>query len=259
MRGASSFSSASRRNLGRCREANAGFTTGRAHYKGVMPIQSRLLATSGSQDDGEEKKAAPRKKKKTKKMVINENWQSEFNAEALSKAFDDLARKEGFDKSTAFYDGPVDDSDSIDVFLDNEDDDDGAFILDDDEIDFDDDIIDFGDGTDNNVEDSMEARILAARSDASTSRFSVPKELDDLASSAEEEFRKLGFNREANPFGSDETPRAIYAVVENAMQCSACGSDFQPSDDQKPGYLPPAKFDIQQKLKQIEDAQKRGY
>jgi len=198
-------------------------------------------------------------------MRINENWQKEYNSEALKRAFDELARKDGFDSSTAFYDTPnvalnnTDENGDESIQLsfdeiDHETDDDYDEYLDDDAMyeDDDEDIINFGDG-----EESMEDRIKAARSDITQSKVSVPKDLDSFATSASQEFRRLGFRREVNPFGMDETPRAIYSILQNSLQCSACGADFQDSNEHKPGFLPPSKFEVQKKLKQIEDAQNK--
>ena len=55
---------------------------------------------------------------------------------------------------------------------------------------------------------SMDERINAARSDLSKGRVSVSEDLDKFSrevSSAD--LQKLGFYRETNPFGRDETPR----------------------------------------------------
>jgi len=59
-----------------------------------------------------------------------------------------------------------------------------------------------------------------------------------------------------NPFGNDETPRKEgFKLITNAMTCSGCGSDFQCRNDNRPGYLPPEKFDVQIKLSKIEELQ----
>lgn len=40
------------------------------------------------------------------------------------------------------------------------------------------------------------------------------------------------------------------------MTCSACGVDFQGTTEDKPGFLPQSKFDIQLKLSKIEEMQR---
>lgn len=103
-------------------------------------------------------------------------------------------------------------------------------------------------------DDDMDARIASAQKDLSSGRVTVPEELDHFATRAD--LSELGFKRELNPFGHDETPRkAAYKLITNAMTCSACGSDFQSRNEHRPGYLPPQKFEIQTKLAKIEEMQ----
>jgi hypothetical protein len=112
-----------------------------------------------------------------------------------------------------------------------------------------DDFLDFGDD-----EEDMDARIAIAQRDISTGRVSVPKELDAYAARANLE--ALGFKRELNPFGDDETPRkAAFTLITQAMTCSGCGSDFQCRNENRPGFLPPEKFEIQTKLAKLEELQ----
>jgi hypothetical protein len=215
---------------------------------------TRQYATSQDNDDandplltGNTTNKGAKKKSSSKKWKINENI-TQANVDKLAAAFDDLARKEGFDSTTAHF------ADSA-SFEDDFEDEDGEFMDDDDQIEFDtdnDDFIDFG--TD---ELSMEDRIAAAKKDANQGRVSVPPQLDSLAREiTAEDMRQLGFRPELNPFGNDETPRKEqFKIVTNAMVCSACGSDFQSHTVDRPGYLPPDKYAIQQKLSQIEELQ----
>ena len=119
-------------------------------------------------------------------------------------------------------------------------------IEDDDDVD---DFLDFGGN-----EDDMDARIARAQRDLSMGRVSVPDELDAYATRAN--LAELGFKREVNPFGDDETPRkAAFTLITNAMTCSGCGSDFQCRDEHRPGYLPAEKFEVQTKLAKLEELQ----
>ncbi len=120
------------------------------------------------------------------------------------------------------------------------------------EDDDDDDFIDFGGEEDD--DDDMDARIAAAKRDISVGRVSIPSALDDFASRVD--LSQLGFRRELNPYGNDETSRKkSFKLITNAMTCSACGSDFQCRNEHRPGYLPPEKFEIQTKLSKIEEIQ----
>lgn len=257
--------------------------------------------------DNKDKKSSksPREKPRrptSKKIKVKEITQE--NIDKLAAAFDDLARKEGFDSSTArhakdatfedYFDGDDDGEfmDDEDVFMDEEaisdnmksgeatkkwglDDilDSSNFVVDDfdeekvkkqdqkkppsfnvddddDDEDDDDDFLDFG-GED---DDDMDARIAAAQRDVSTGRVSVPGDLDRFADRVD--LSEIGFRKELNPFGNDETPRKdAFKLITNAMTCSACGSDFQSRNEQRPGYLPPEKFEIQTKLSKIEEMQ----
>lgn len=205
-----------------------------------------------------------RKRQKSKKFTVVDQV-SQINVDKLAAAFDELATKDGFDSSMSFY---ADDETFEDDFEDDFDDEDGDDNDDDDYLDFGDRNESFesrGEGNSNQEDlmddmdnDSMESRIAAARRDMDQGRISVPKELDDFANDLNAaELKRLGFRREANPFGNDETPRKEqFALITDAMKCSACGSDFQSSSDQRPGYLPPDKFTIQVKLSKIEEMQK---
>eukprot|EP00980_Cylindrotheca_fusiformis_P007517 scaffold1561_cov129-Cylindrotheca_fusiformis.AAC.9 len=183
----------------------------------------------------------------------------------LAAAFDELARIEGFGSSLSH----MADEDSF------EDDFEGAeFLEDDEEADILDssnfDLSDFEYGEKENEpdeehldlgnteSDDMDARIAAAKKDMASARVTVPDELERFADEASDmDLRKLGFRKETNPFGDDETPRReSFKLITDAMTCSACGSGFQSSDEKKPGFLPAEKFDIQRKLAKIEEIQK---
>lgn len=250
--------------------------------------QTALFATSHGTDDGDEV-PTQRKKPKSKKIKVKEITQD--NIDKLAAAFDEMAKKEGFDSSTAIHadDETFEDLFEEEDFLDGDDDDllledegdsekldlddilnSNNFNLDDfeeheqrpsqraprsppQEEEFDDDFLDFGGGDD----DDMDARIAAAQRDMVSGRVSVPEELDSFASDASDvDLRELGFQRELNPFGDDESPRREqFKLISDAMTCPACGSDFQSRNEHIPGYLPPEKFEIQTKLSKIEDLQ----
>ena len=243
----------------------------------------RFVSSDSKESKGEERKKGRPKSKKIKVKEITPE-----KIDKLTAAFAELAAKEGFDSSQSRFadDETFEDYFEEDDFLDDDDDiidemeeqqmdfddmlDSSNFDLSDFEIsdendipqerrevgmeiDSDDDYLDFGGGDD----DDMEARIAAAKRDMTTGSVTVPEELDRFGREASDvDLRKLGFKRELNPFGDDETPRKEqFKLITDAMTCSACGSDFQSTDDQKPGYLPPAKFEIQTKLAKIEEMQ----
>lgn len=185
-----------------------------------------------------------------RKFTINPNWQKEFNAKALTDEFDTMAKKEGFDCKLAYF---ADDTtfeenfsdDGYEFDLDKENDDDGL----------EDAIPGF---VSSSQSQSMDERLAAARRDQTMGRVSVPNQLDKFSKEVSfDDLKKLGFRREVNPFGNDETPRRDqFKVITGSMTCSGCGTPFQMDDDLRPGYLPPEKFEIQTKLSKIEDAQK---
>ena len=212
---------------------------------------SILKAESSSESSPpKEKNNNNKNNQQNKKKKIKLVDPSKVNVNALTAAFDEMAKKEGFDESTAYY---ADDATFEDDF--NHDEMDGD--LDFDDLDDDDDVIDFGDDS-GGVAMSMEERINEARRDSAMGKFSVPDQLDDFSNKAtKEELKKLGFKQELNPFGNDETPRkSSFKLITDAMKCSACGSRFQGANELKPGYLPPQKFEIQRKLSKIEEAQR---
>jgi len=213
---------------------------------------------------------------------------SSEKAKLLAAAFDDLARKDGFDSTLSHVaeDATFEDDFSEDDFLEDdfddgetiEDSDDNIFDgqnfdlsdfmegedgssetqmeFDDDDGDDDgddDDFLDFGGGDD----DDMDARIAQAKRDMVKGQVSVPTDLDSYVKGAtEDDLQKLGFKKETDFYGNDETGREKKAsIITNAMTCYACGSDFQSRNDQKPGYLPESKFDIQVKLSKVEEMQ----
>jgi hypothetical protein len=251
------------------RTAGAGETT-------TSRQSQRWLSSSASSRDEEdddvekknkktrnnEKRRPPSSPSKKKKFKVVEKITDE-HTNRLAAAFDELAKKEGFDSTTAFY---ADDATFEDEFLDDDDDDEDFldddedsekeedFLLDPLQFDTGDFVEDVTDNTDDIIDD-MEARIASAKQDVSQGRVTVSQELEDFAETVD--LRQLGFRREVNPFGNDETPRRQqFQLVTNAMSCSACGADFQCTNDQRPGYLPPEKFDVQVKLSKIEEMQR---
>lgn len=213
-------------------------------------LVERLATAGGSsstQTQSPEKSAGPKKQKQSgkRKIVINPNWKTEFNVKALEDEFNKLAKNEGFDETTAYY---ADDATFEDDFLEED------YNFDDDDLDSDDDDIpDFG-----NAGQSMEERLAAAKQDQMMGRVSVPKSLDTFSQEVSfEDLQKLGFRKEVNPFGNDETPRRDqFKIISGSMTCSGCGANFQKKDDMRPGFLPEDKFDIQTKLSKIEEVQK---
>jgi len=212
-------------------------------------------APKSKTSSGKNTKSKPASSKR--KFKVNPNWKTDFNPDALTAEFEKLAKKEGFDSSTAFFadDDTFEDDFDLDDFkgtvdLDGDDDGYDSFLDDDDTPDFD------TPGTP--TQQTMEERLAAAKRDQQRGRASVPKQLDDFSQEVSfEDLRKLGFRREVNPFGNDETPRREqFKVITGAMTCSGCGSNFQQDDELRPGYLPPAKFEVQEKLLMIEEAQK---
>eukprot|EP00578_Thalassiosira_sp_NH16_P013664 CAMPEP_0181116492 /NCGR_PEP_ID=MMETSP1071-20121207/21986_1 /TAXON_ID=35127 /ORGANISM="Thalassiosira sp., Strain NH16" /LENGTH=793 /DNA_ID=CAMNT_0023200753 /DNA_START=287 /DNA_END=2668 /DNA_ORIENTATION=- len=235
----------------------------------VKDLKERLreegLPTSGLKAElierlspnGSSSTVAPRKtKEKSKppksskrKIQLNPNWRKEFDPSALQEEFDKIARKEGFDDTSAYYA-------KDDTFEDNFTDDDYAIDLDLDEDgdDFDDEIPDFG----TSPKQSVEERLAAAKRDQSLGRVTISDELDKFAQEVSfDDLKKLGFRKEVNPFGNDETPRRDqFKVITDSMVCPGCGSNFQNEDDLRPGFLPSDKYEIQLKLSKIEEAQK---
>ncbi|KAL7532597.1 hypothetical protein ACHAXR_007121 [Thalassiosira sp. AJA248-18] len=208
------------------------------------------LSGNGSPDTRHKKKASskPPPRSPKRKFTINPNWQKEFNANALQEEFDNMAKKEGFDDTLSYF---TNDKTFEEEFTD----DDYALDIDEDEDedDLDDDIPDFG----TSPTQSMEERLANAQRDISLGRVSVPKELDKFSEDVSfDDLKKLGFRREVNPFGNDETPRREqFKVITGSMTCSGCGSNFQKDDELRPGFLPFEKYETQTKLAKIEEAQ----
>jgi hypothetical protein len=246
------------------------------HVTPFSASTTRCFGTSGPNDDGDDspKEAKKKYQKKKKFTVVDEITQK--NVDKLAQAFDEMARKEGFDSSMSHFAADAtfeDDFEDDDFDDDNDDEEDGEVsasevdLLDRDSFDISDfkdgassddsDYLDFGpaEGSDG---DDMDARIAAAQNDMGLGKVSVPKGLDRYASDVSTtDLRQLGFRPEVNPFGNDETPRKEqFKLVKEAKVCSACGADFQSHNEQKPGYLPSEKYEIQVKLGKIEDLQK---
>ncbi|KAL3920152.1 MAG: hypothetical protein SGILL_003408, partial [Bacillariaceae sp.] len=224
------------------------------------------------------------KQKKKKKLVVKEITPEKLDK--LAAAFDELARKDGFDDDTSmslmaedatFEDDDFDedgggdfdwDDDDVDVDMDLGGQADFDDILDqknfdvsdfvengvqDDDDDDDDDFLDFGGGPD----DDMNARIAQAQRDMVSGQVSIPDDLDEFARDADEkDLQRLGFQKE-DLYGNDEARRKDpVTLITDAMTCSACGSDFQSRDENKPGFLPKEKFEIQVKLSKVQEIQK---
>ena len=251
---------------------------------------------SNDNDNKSQKNSNQKRPRKKKNLKYKPKPITQDNIDKLAAAFDDLATKEGFgselsltaedstfedyfeddfddddfeDEAEMVKDKEVDDMDSI-LDLENfdlSDFDERAADNDDDDVIFsaeeivdgdddDEDYLDFG-SDDGIADDDMDARIAAAQRDMARGQVSVPEELDTFAESvSESKLKELGFKRELNPYGDDETPRKdSFKLISNAMSCSACGADFQCRNEQKPGFLPADKFDIQTKLAKLEELQ----
>ena len=239
----------------------------RRHH--TITLSTRHFASSRSDNDNHNNnKNNDKKKKKTRKFTINDKISSDEAADKLAAAFDEMARKDGFDSSMSIFADEArfdkdfqNDNDQGLAVNELQDSDDAGWLdedefMDDEEVDDEeeDDFLDFGgdDGL------SMQDRIMAAKRDMDMGRVSVPEQLDDFAKEATfADLQALGFRKEADPFGIDETPRKEqFQLVTNAMICTACGSDFQCHNENRPGYLPPEKFETQVKLSKIEEMQK---
>jgi len=236
------FQTASRRTLRAFLPRSIASSNSLFESSGSVPTHQSYHTTQSSlfafdKDDGSTNNKKKISKPKKQKIILADP--KNVNLDALTTAFDKMARDEGFDDSTAFY--------AKDSTFENEFDDD----LEGDEDDDDD--IDFG-----GDEQSMEERIAnAQKNDMDLARVNVSNQLDVFSKEvSKEDLKGLGFRKEANPYGNDETPRREqFQLITDAMKCSACGSGFQNQNEMKPGYLPPPKFEIQIKLQKIEDAQ----
>jgi ribosome biogenesis GTPase A len=246
------------------KSAVRAFCVGRGAPRPAVPLllgrafhssTSRFMADGEGKDDPKKRRHQPKKKKK---WTLNKDLPAD-HAEKLAAAFDELARKEGFDPSLSVFADESkfsleeSDDETDDVLRNLEDPD---WIDEEDDEGDDDDFLDFGGDNDDNL--SMAERIAAAKRDMDVGSVSISNELDTFAKDASaDDLRELGYRQEANPFGDDETPRKErFELVTNAMVCSACGSDFQSHNDQRPGYLPPDKFETQAKLSKIEEMQR---
>ena len=213
-------------------------------------------SSSNNTNKLKKKKSSQPQKSSKPKFTINPNWKKEFNPQALQDEFNEMALKEGFDDTTAYFADDVsfeDDFKDDDYNMVDKGDLDGMF-------DDDDDIPDLG-GTATSTmpqQQSMEERIAAAKRDQSLGRVTVNKQLDTFSQNVSfDELQKLGFRREVNPFGNDETPRKQeFKVITGSMTCSGCGSNFQEDDELRPGFLPSEKYVVQTKLSKIEEVQK---
>jgi hypothetical protein len=280
-------------SLTRSRLTTTAKSAARIHHVKPFSVSStRCFATSGPNDDVDDSELTPKQlqrkyQRKKKFTVVDEITQK--NVDKLAQAFDEMARKEGFGPSTAhfaadatFEDDFEDDEEfgDDDNFDDDEDIEDSASevdLLDKDSFDIsdfggdassdDEDYLDFGseEGS-GGAADDMDARIAAAQNDMGLGKASAPSNKKDRPTGKKDRYdsdvsttdlRQLGFRPEVNPFGNDETPRKEqFKLVKEAKTCSACGADFQTHNEQKPGYLPAEKFEIQVKLGKIEDLQK---
>lgn len=154
---------------------------------------------------------------------------SEKGEDPVASFFDELARKEGFDSDSAMY-------------------------------------AQFEEEEDATTTNAMDARISQARRDRDLGKVTVSSEMDDY-------FASLGYQHEEEPFGNDETPRNSKQqpldrpplphaqLVTDPLSCSACGSRFQTNKEERPGYLPTEKYELQVQFhewKQTYDLQQKA-
>lgn len=113
------------------------------------------------------------------------------------------------------------------------------------------------DDDDGDYDDEMERRIAEARGHAIKSEPVSDEMVSFAMRQAKKTYEELGIKQEVNPYGDGEIPnKHSFHLITNAMTCSACGSDFQCTNEGRPGYLPAAKFEIQTKLAKIEEMQR---
>ena len=242
-------------SLGRCfssRRTGAGRVTRR---KAPSPLAASNQSNNNTNNDDDNKNNKNRRSKK-KFTIRHDTTDTESK---LAAAFDELARKEGFDDSLAFY---TDDATfERDTAKHDDDDDDDELSLDPrnfriNDLDYDDDNPTW---KMRKEEYEMEQRLQAARRDMTTGRVSVPQELTDFVSDKNNppDLSVLGYRPEDDPWGLDETHRRpTIHVVMDAKECPACGADFQCQDEHRPGYLPSDKFAYQVKLGKIQELQR---
>jgi 50S ribosome-binding GTPase len=207
------------------------------------PFTSRT-ATSSKNNINDPENRKNKQKNNGKKIRIAEEI-TDANMDKLAAAFDELARKEGFDASMqhfaddATFEDDFDDDDDADDFTDGTDDANGDDVNTRYEIDkkhvatttesvedlldpskfrlsdFSGQVDTHADNKENDLhisnidddDDDMDARINAARRDVTTGRVAVPKQLDRYAADNMVDLSSLGFRQEEDPWGIDELPR----------------------------------------------------
>lgn len=216
------------------------FLTPDTHVKHVSRAV-RLFSKISSENEPSEKKEP--NKPKSKKIKLNPNWKEEYDSDSLIAAFEKMAKRDGFDESTAIYA-------DHDTFEDDFEDDDYD---------------DLGFGNDDTGEgggESMADRIAAAKRDDDFGSSSKRSKQND-EKMKRKQLKEYGYRWGDRDFygPDDETSRKedmeeLFSLVTDARTCPACGTDFQCKDEEKPGFLPPEKYDIQMKLSKIEEMQK---
>ena len=215
----------------------------------------RLASSSSDANDNE-------KNKKKKKAKV----EFDFDEESLTAAFASLDPPAGSYKVSDREMSDLQRLDEIELARLNDPTNAGAFESDDKDFEDEDFSIEYLDDNDGFIDFdfddgiSMEDRMTAARIDASTGKISVSEELEEFAREASfDDLQSIGFKREENPFGRDETARSpLYTLEMKPMECPACGSNFQSRDVSKPGFLPPEKHKYQMKLAKQVAGQKKA-
>ncbi|GKY94693.1 hypothetical protein MPSEU_000434800 [Mayamaea pseudoterrestris] len=205
-----------------------------------------LSSLNSSKDSPDDKQRKPKKKSSIKNFKIVDQVTDE-HINKLAAAFDELAKKEGFDNSNAFF---ADDATFDEPFGDDADFDDDEDNMDENDEEDDDIIASFA----HDADGDMDARIAAASRDL----VGIVKDKKPVVKGLTfDNMKEIGFRKERNPYGNDETPRKVsYAVLTNAMSCPACGADFQSADEGRPGFLPLEKYELQVKLSKLEEIRK---
>jgi len=233
-------------------------------WTSTTPRPQSVLTRHFMAEEKAEEGVEKRQRTSRKKFKVVDEIRPE-HTDKLAAAFAEMAKKEGFDSSTAYF------ADE-DTFDDDFQDDDYDFDINNVEFAVGDshgmnqDLeessnFDLGDNTDDAIDAEndplffddgdmhMAARIAAARSNENLGRVTVPSDIDELALNTEHS-RELGFLPE-----TPTEPVAKISLMSNAMTCSACGADFQSRDEHLPGFLPAEKFQEQKNLRTLEEFQ----
>lgn len=241
-----------------------------ASRRRFTPSQTSLFSSNPQQKQNPKKKPS-KPKPKSKKIKINPNWQADATSDRISAAFEQFVKTDGMNDADVYTDGGEGDSEeALAEFMAEID---GGALSDaemagfvaredeldleeedlDDEDDMEDDFLDFGEDMDD--EDlvgapttmTMAERIAEAKRDLSAQKALKPNKKDKF-------FDADLPQTDSKP--DKEKPDFFYTLIENAMECTACGSKFQSRNVNQPGFLPEDKYALQVKLAKLDEAQK---